>query len=163
VGAFSSPALTGGTIYVGNDGQHRSSLHAIDPATGAVKWKFTVPNQIFSTPAVRDGVVYFHSRDDHVYAALYGPGLEPVVDGVPYPDLPAFAQRMLAPERSNRPTDPWGRLAAISESNRDVAVPVTGLLTLPVEVRCRPDAPSRPADRGAIPVLRASDREQEDG
>jgi outer membrane protein assembly factor BamB len=27
-----------------------------------------VPNQIFSTPAVRDGVVYFHSRDDHVYA-----------------------------------------------------------------------------------------------
>ena len=102
-------------------------------------------------------------RDDHLYAALYGSGLEPVVDGVPYPDLPAFAQRMLAPERANRPTDPWGRLSAISEKNRDVAVPVTGLLTLPVEVRRRPDAPSRPADRGAIPVLRASDREQEDG
>ena len=74
MGAFSSPALAGGTIYVGNDGQHRSSLHAIDPATGEVKWKFTVPNQIFSTPAVRDGAVYFHSRDDHVYALAAADG-----------------------------------------------------------------------------------------
>jgi hypothetical protein len=102
-------------------------------------------------------------RDDHLYAALYGPGLEPVVDGVPYPDLPTFAQRMLVPERTNRPTDPWGRLAAISERNRDVAVPVTGLLTLPVEVRRRPDVPSRTQDRGPVPVLRAAEREQEDG
>lgn len=68
MGAFSSPALYDGTIYVGNDGQHESSLHAIDPRTGAIKWKFRVPNQIFSTPAVSDGVVYFHVRDDHVYA-----------------------------------------------------------------------------------------------
>jgi outer membrane protein assembly factor BamB len=68
VGAFSSPAFADGTIYVGNDGHRRSAMHAIDPATGTVKWKFTVPNQIFSTPAVRDGAVYFHVRDDHVYA-----------------------------------------------------------------------------------------------
>ena len=27
-----------------------------------------MPNQIFSTPAVSDGAVYFHVRDDHVYA-----------------------------------------------------------------------------------------------
>lgn len=33
-----------------------------------MKWKFRVPNQIFSTPAVSAGVVYFHVRDDHVYA-----------------------------------------------------------------------------------------------
>lgn len=74
MGAFSSPALAGGTVFVGNDGHHRSALHAIDPATGTIKWKFTVPNQIFSTPAVRDGVVYFHSRDDHVYAVRAADG-----------------------------------------------------------------------------------------
>jgi len=68
VGAFSSPALYDGTVYVGNDGQHASNLHAIDPTTGTIKWKFRVPNQIFSTPAVSDGAVYFHVRDDHVYA-----------------------------------------------------------------------------------------------
>ena len=27
-----------------------------------------MPKQIFSSPAVKDGVVYFHVRDDHVYA-----------------------------------------------------------------------------------------------
>jgi outer membrane protein assembly factor BamB len=68
VGAFSSPALYGGTIYVGNDGAHDSHMHAIDPANGSVKWRFRVPTQIFSTPAVSDGVVFFHARDDHVYA-----------------------------------------------------------------------------------------------
>jgi len=68
VGAFSSPALYDGVVYVGNDGQHESNLHAIDPVSGAIKWKFKVPNQIFSTPAVSKGVVYFHVRDDNVYA-----------------------------------------------------------------------------------------------
>lgn len=74
MGAFSSPALYEGTIYVGNDGQHASNLHAIDPSTGAIKWKFRVPNQIFSTPAVADGTVYFHVRDDHVYALAAADG-----------------------------------------------------------------------------------------
>ncbi len=101
-------------------------------------------------------------RDDHLYATLYGPGLEPVVDGVPYPDLPDFAQRMLATERANRPTDPWGRLSPLAEKNRDVAVPVVGLLTLTVEVRRHPDAPVRAGERGAIPVLRAPERDEED-
>lgn len=68
MGAFSSPALYQGTIYAGNDGHHQSHLHAIDPADGTIKWKFKVPMQIFSTPAVAGGVVYFHARDDHVYA-----------------------------------------------------------------------------------------------
>jgi len=27
-----------------------------------------VPKQIFSSPAVKDGVVFFHVRDDHIYA-----------------------------------------------------------------------------------------------
>jgi len=33
-----------------------------------VRWKFPVPKQIFSSPAVKDGVVYVHVRDDQVYA-----------------------------------------------------------------------------------------------
>jgi len=101
-------------------------------------------------------------RDDHLYAALYGNGLEPALDGVPLPDLPAFAQRMLSADRANRPTDPWGRLAALAERNRDLAVPVGGLLTLTIEVRRRPDGPARGADR-TTPMLRAVERDEEDG
>ncbi len=33
-----------------------------------MRWKFPVPKQIFSSPAVDDGVVFVHVRDDHVYA-----------------------------------------------------------------------------------------------
>ena len=33
-----------------------------------------MPNQIFSTPAVRKGVVYFHVRDDYVYALTTADG-----------------------------------------------------------------------------------------
>jgi serine/threonine-protein kinase len=33
-----------------------------------------VANQIFSTPAVSDGAVYFHVRDDHVYALAAADG-----------------------------------------------------------------------------------------
>jgi outer membrane protein assembly factor BamB len=58
----------GDTIYVGSDGVSQNHLFALDAATGAVRWKFMTPTQIFSTPAVADGVVYFHARNDHVYA-----------------------------------------------------------------------------------------------
>jgi outer membrane protein assembly factor BamB len=58
----------GDTLYVGSDGMSKNHLFALDPATGGVRWKFSTPTQIFSTPAVADGVVYFHARNDHVYA-----------------------------------------------------------------------------------------------
>ncbi|MEO6463230.1 MAG: SpoIVB peptidase S55 domain-containing protein [Candidatus Eisenbacteria bacterium] len=98
-------------------------------------------------------------RDDHVYAALYGPGLEPTVDGVAYPDLPGFAQRMMAADRATRPGDPWGRLAPLAERGRDVAAPVAGLLTVPLEVRRRPLAPftARSSDRASTPSMRVVD------
>jgi len=104
-------------------------------------------------------------RDDHVYAAMYGPGAEPTVDGVAYPDLPTFAQRMMVADQANRPGEPWGRLAPIAERGRDVAAPVAGLLTVPLEVRkssLNPySATPRPGDRDRAPTLR-SDGDEED-
>lgn len=67
-GAMSSPALWNGTLFVGHDGLKNINFYALDPGSGVVKWKFPVPTQIFSTPAASDGVVYFHAREDHVYA-----------------------------------------------------------------------------------------------
>ena len=101
-------------------------------------------------------------RNDHVYAAIYGPGLEPTVDGVAYPDLPGFAQRMMVADQATRPGDPWGRLAPIAERGRDVAAPVAGLLTVPLEVRRTPLNPftARSADRARVPTLRGDDEEE---
>jgi hypothetical protein len=101
-------------------------------------------------------------RDDHVYAAMYGPGLEPTVDGVAYPDLPAFAQRMMAADRATRPGDPWGRLAPLAERGRDVAAPIAGLLTVPLEVRRQPLTPftARAGERGSTPTMRDTDEEE---
>ncbi len=53
---------------MGTDGLVASSLLALDPATGAVRWKFPVPTQVFGTPAVAGGRVYVHARNDHLYA-----------------------------------------------------------------------------------------------
>lgn len=67
-GCYSSPALVGDTLYSGSDGASQINLFALDPATGALRWKFTTPTQIYATPAVADGVVYLHARNDHIYA-----------------------------------------------------------------------------------------------
>lgn len=67
-GAYSSPAWSEGTLYFGSDGVSTNHLFALRAADGAVRWKFPVDKQIFSTPAVAAGTVYFHARDDYVYA-----------------------------------------------------------------------------------------------
>jgi len=67
-GCYSSPALAGDTLYIGSDGVSQINLFALDLQTGAVRWKFPTPTQIYSSPAVADGVVYVHARNDHVYA-----------------------------------------------------------------------------------------------
>ncbi len=74
-------------------------------------------------------------RDDRVYAVLYGPGVEGSYGGRDHPALPAFAQRLLASDRANRPDDPFGNLAQIAQADRPVGVPVDGLLTLQLDVR----------------------------
>ncbi|RME25202.1 MAG: hypothetical protein D6806_08270 [Deltaproteobacteria bacterium] len=69
--SYSAPAISGGTLYVGNlDGY----LYALDAASGALKWRFKAGEGITSSPLVESGVVYFGSKDDHVYAVDAGTG-----------------------------------------------------------------------------------------
>jgi len=61
----SSPAVVGGTVFVGSaDG----NLYAIDRESGAQKWKFETKGRVVSSPAVAGGVVYFNSYDGYFYA-----------------------------------------------------------------------------------------------
>jgi len=62
---LSSPAIAGGTLYVGSSDHF---LYALDAATGSVRWKFKTEGRITSSPAVSDGVVYFGSFDGNFYA-----------------------------------------------------------------------------------------------
>jgi eukaryotic-like serine/threonine-protein kinase len=62
---LSSPAIAGGTVYVGS-GDH--NVYALDAATGALRWKFTTGNVVHASPAVADGVVYVGSWDRDFYA-----------------------------------------------------------------------------------------------
>jgi outer membrane protein assembly factor BamB len=62
---LSSPAVAGGTLYVGSS-DHR--LYALDAATGALRWKFKTDGRITSSPAVSAGLVYFGSFDSNFYA-----------------------------------------------------------------------------------------------
>jgi len=62
---ISSPAVAGGTAYVGStDG----FLYAIDVGSGAEKWKFHSDARITSSPAVAGDAVYFGSYDGNFYA-----------------------------------------------------------------------------------------------
>ncbi len=62
---FSSPAVVGGTVYVGSNDRN---LYAVDLESGAQKWKFSAQSRIPSSPAVAGGVVYFGSYDGFLYA-----------------------------------------------------------------------------------------------
>jgi len=93
--------------------------------------------------------------DDRVYAALYGPGVEASQGSAEQPQLPVFAQRLLASDRANRPDDPFGNLARLAQSEKVVGAPVDGLLTLALDVRMQstPNASARAQTRApAIPV-----------
>ena len=69
---FSSPVVSGATVYVGSGG---GSMFALDAATGATRWQFGTGGGIYGTPVVSDGRVYFGSDDGYVYAleAAQGP------------------------------------------------------------------------------------------
>ena len=45
-----------------------SNLYAIDAVTGTEKWRFTTGNDVLSSPAVVNGVVYVGSNDGYLYA-----------------------------------------------------------------------------------------------
>jgi outer membrane protein assembly factor BamB len=71
---WSSPALTGRTMYVG-DGS--GAVHALDRATGRIRWSYRTGGAVMSSPAVADGVLFVGSADGSVYALRLdaGPGL----------------------------------------------------------------------------------------
>lgn len=62
---WSSPAVTGGVVYVGS---LDDNVYALDARTGAKLWSFTAGNSVQTSPAVANGVVYAGSWDDNVYA-----------------------------------------------------------------------------------------------
>ncbi|HKP30536.1 MAG TPA: PQQ-binding-like beta-propeller repeat protein [Gemmatimonadales bacterium] len=62
---ISSPAVAGGTVYVGSsDG----NIYAVDRATGTQRWKFATKGPVHSSPAVANGLVYAGSLDGLFYA-----------------------------------------------------------------------------------------------
>jgi outer membrane protein assembly factor BamB len=80
----SSPAVVGGVVYVGckttgNEGQ----MFALRTTDGGVDWSSTATgNEILSSPAVANNVVYFGSNDHNVYAVSTADGNG--VNGWPY-------------------------------------------------------------------------------
>ena len=63
-----APAIANGNIYVGT--KEGNNLLALNASNGAQLWSFDTPDAILnSSPAVDvNGVIYFGSWDDHVYA-----------------------------------------------------------------------------------------------
>ncbi len=74
-------------------------------------------------------------RDDHLYAALYAAGVEGTALGEPHPDLPVFAQRLMASDRANRPNEALGSLVRVAQASRPMGEPVDGVLAVPIDVR----------------------------
>ena len=62
---LSSPAVLGGTMYVGSDD---GNLYAVDIASQRELWRYAAGARIASTPAVSKGVVYVGSNDRHLHA-----------------------------------------------------------------------------------------------
>jgi outer membrane protein assembly factor BamB len=70
---MSSPAIVGGTLYVGSGDQN---VYALDAATGAVKWTFATGDVVHASPAVAGGAVYIGSWDRNLYAIDAATGRE---------------------------------------------------------------------------------------
>ncbi|MGD0977645.1 MAG: PQQ-binding-like beta-propeller repeat protein [Candidatus Bathyarchaeia archaeon] len=62
---FSSPAVSGGIVYVDS---LEGNVIALNASTGALIWNYTTADVVFSSPAVVGGVVYVGSDDGKVYA-----------------------------------------------------------------------------------------------
>jgi outer membrane protein assembly factor BamB len=72
---FSSPAIAGDMVYVGNaDG----FFFAFDKATGEERWRYRVGDAVRSSPVVAGDVVYFGSDDGSVYALEAANGPSPL-------------------------------------------------------------------------------------
>jgi outer membrane protein assembly factor BamB len=68
VGIQSSAVVAGGVVYFGC---RDSNLYALDAASGTRRWSFSTHGSwVVSSPAVRDGVVYFATSDSATVHAL---------------------------------------------------------------------------------------------
>ena len=62
--AVATPAVDENAVYapVGD------TIYALDRATGALLWEQSAGDEILSSPAIADGILYFGSRDDNLWA-----------------------------------------------------------------------------------------------
>lgn len=70
---LSSPAVVGGTVYIGSGDQ---TVYALDAATGALRWTFVTGDVVHASPAVVSGTVYVGSWDRNLYALDAATGRE---------------------------------------------------------------------------------------
>ncbi len=78
VGAIvGGPALAEeeGLVLVGSDDGDLYAFHAAGNTPGKMAWRFHTDSLVWSSPVVGDGVVYFGSMDNHVYAVSLEEGL----------------------------------------------------------------------------------------
>jgi outer membrane protein assembly factor BamB len=62
---ISTPAVSGGMVYIGS-ADH--SVYALNAADGSVRWKYRTGGAVNSSPAVAAGTVFVASLDGNVYA-----------------------------------------------------------------------------------------------
>ncbi|MBU4222272.1 MAG: PQQ-binding-like beta-propeller repeat protein [Euryarchaeota archaeon] len=62
---YSSPAVSGGVVYVGSEDSY---VYALDASTGSLKWKYKTGSYVYSSPAISGGIIYVGSFDNQVYA-----------------------------------------------------------------------------------------------
>lgn len=61
---YSSPAVSGGYLYVGGEDEN---IYCLNAANGDYVWSYTTKGIVDSSPAVSGGYVYFESADQNVY------------------------------------------------------------------------------------------------
>jgi outer membrane protein assembly factor BamB len=64
--AASSPAVEDGVVYIG--GGYGNAFYALNATDGSQLWNYTLSNNVHSSPALSEGMVYFGSFDRNVYA-----------------------------------------------------------------------------------------------
>jgi outer membrane protein assembly factor BamB len=62
---FYPPAVSGGSLYVGNED---GLFHALDAQTGAARWSFPGGGPAWSAPAIDGGLLYVGNIDHNIYA-----------------------------------------------------------------------------------------------
>ena len=71
------PALaeTEGLVLAASDDNNLYAFDGTGDSPGKLRWRFSAESQIWSTPTVGEGAVYFGSMDKHVYALSLEDGL----------------------------------------------------------------------------------------